>query len=409
MGAVGGRAAWIALAIALLSLSPREARADDELATCTTVTQRTADEIFVSINQDPGQPKGVTLLPGETLCLAGELDEADRLHARLADSEKDERPVLLLRLQPTGDGATLHALTNLEGFLDLVVWRVQGRARLTTFERHIASRFLPPGRPVDAPLQGSRVLLAPVRVERPGNRGDMMITDGGPSWRRAHYDYVSTGFLDVTVSGLLRRVAVDGFDGVLRASGYAPLPRTFAGGSLELGMEFDRWRVRIDVTDAWASSTAHGGGHVGASLFGGSFEMGYDFVRWRGLTGFVLGGLAESRFRVDARAPGFDLLGPQAAALGNPGSVRMDAMLVAAEAGLEEVVPLGHSDISGGVAGAIYFFLRGGYDRQLFVDTWKAPPSQSVHGMPDFDPSGLWVSLGVGIGLGGDEPAPRVP
>jgi hypothetical protein len=399
----GGGGPWIALALLFLSLLPSSAGADDDLATCTTVTARTADEIFAPMAEDPERPKGVTILPGETLCLAGEIAASGFLKAWLADPAKDERPLVLLRLQPAGGGTILHARTSVQDRLQLGIARIEGRAHLASFESLGMRSILSSGGPLDAPLEGShRLLVGVYRIDDGG-----MIVDRFPG-HPAHL--VSVGFLDLTFSGLLRHVSVGGFDGVLRASGYSPLPHTFNGGSVEFGMDSQRWRLLFDFTGAWAWSEGHGGSGIRASLLGLSVKAGYDVVRWRGLTAFVLGGYGVPAFHIETTAPGFNLLGTQAAALGNPNSVGVDAVTLTAEAGVEEFVPLGRPSRYGSLAGAFYVFLRSGYDRQLEVEQWTGgTSSKPVYGMPNLDLSGLWVSLGVGIGAGSNEASPLIP
>ena len=86
-------------------LGGAEARADDE-PRCPSRTARTPGEILVPLGDSPGAPLGVTIVAGETLCLAGSITH-DVLEPKLADRDEGDIPVVVLRLDHTDAATTL--------------------------------------------------------------------------------------------------------------------------------------------------------------------------------------------------------------------------------------------------------------------------------------------------------------
>jgi hypothetical protein len=194
--------------------------------------------------------------------------------------------------------------------------------------------------------------------------------------------------------GGVRALSLGAFDGPLRASGYAPFPRAFpsagGGGHVVLG----RWRFGLWFQYAWGRAR-RGSGGVDADLLEFRFAGGYDFVRWRGFTGFVLGGIGEGTFDIDAHGPGWTYLASTAANLGGNRISRSNGELTL-QTGFQQIVPLSRAD-----AGmSLFFSLNGGYTQQLGISGWFSGPSSrsTVEGPPHLNLGGTWVLFGVAIG-----------
>jgi hypothetical protein len=230
MRAAGGKAAWIALATPLLSLLPRGARADDELATCSTVTERTADEILLPLSDDPNDPPGVTIVEGETPCIAGPVDPKGILRPHIVD--RDEPALALVTVAREGGVPAVHVRTRPGRWLQVRLEAIVGPANLLTFDRVIRA---PDWQELPEPILGhARWVLTdwqfheplPLRVvPRP----------------RPPYEIRSTE-MGLTALAGARRLPLGGFDAPLRASGYAPFPRMVPSAGFALQFMMRRWR-----------------------------------------------------------------------------------------------------------------------------------------------------------------------
>jgi hypothetical protein len=127
-------------------------------------------------------------------------------------------------------------------------------------------------------------------------------------------------------------------------------------------------------------------------------KRGYDFLRWRGLSGYALLGLTADAFRMDARGPNWDYLGSQAGALDNPDVISREIGMFTIETGFQQFVPFKPASASGsGLIGSLQF----GYGQQFALGSWGSSNSSNsnrVAGTSDMNLSGMWISLGVGIG-----------
>jgi hypothetical protein len=257
------------------------------------------------------------------------------------------------------------------------------------------SLLLGPGANAEEP--GGLATTPAVEVPTPGPDSglqcdaDILPLLRSPAERRIEFD------LPVLV-GVRHFRSLRGFDDALRASGYGVFPRSFPSLGGHLGLTLGRWRLRFSGNDAWTSVASRTGtpGAVRADLFEARLDGGYDFLRWRSLTGFALLGIGGSSFSMDARAPNWNYLGAQGAALGNPSTIKRDAGLLTLQAGFEDFLPLGR--VEGGTL-ALLVSIQAGYTQQLGLGPWFASqlPRADVPGTPDVDFSGTWVTFGAGI------------
>lgn len=208
-----------------------------------------------------------------------------------------------------------------------------------------------------------------------------------------------------------RRLSVAAFDAPLRASGYGPLPRDYAGGGFALDASFARWRFELAFlyTVASASSLVDGSS-VGAAVGDVGLYGGYDVLRWQGLTGFVMGGLGYSALMLDARDPHWSWIATQTQVTSDVGTVEQDAFMLGAQAGLEQIIPLDRAGPRG--AWGLTLSLRAGFERQMADVGWMTTgDSKPLGGLPGVDLGGPWVALGIGVGALGPfgPPARDVP
>lgn len=366
----------VASAVAVLAFAAAaEARADDDVASCVTHTERGPEDIFVPLTDAPDSPVGVAIVAGERLCLSGPVTHGV-LAPKLAEPEHGDAPVVMLRLE-SSDAATRLTVRSSSG-RELVYETaiVSGPANLAlpASSAHVPARgeatqaFGPSVRRLL--LHSLRLVDPPVRVP------------------------IEDRLLQASLVGLVgaRQLSVAAFDQPLRASGYGPLPRSYTGGGLTLGFSLARWRLEGNFFYGQASAPSLvDSGTAGAAVGDARLDFGYDVVRWRGFTAFVMGGIGDDALMLDTRDAHWTYVAQRAQVASDVSTVEQDNVVLGAQVGLEQILPL--SDAWG-----ILFSLRGGYDQQVADIGWMTTGgSKSVGGLPAVDVSGGWVAFGVGF------------
>jgi hypothetical protein len=405
------------LLTAIGMLVARTAHADDEVATCTTQTARSPGEIVIRASVYARDPPGVTVVDGETLCLAGSIDLDGIVRGlRLAGGDGDP-PILLLRLDAYGPVRILHVRTSVPRWLgfDLSV---------AAYGTEVLVPSTPGANPEGAPTVPEFLPAQSVRTQRDGMDLALPTKTGArelflhPFWfgspgatapdvviarRRSSTSLADRkfelGFSLLAGTRLVR--SFQGLDQALEANGYGPFSSTLPSWAAFLDVAFRRWRFRLLFDGGWTSAESQtGDGHIGANLVAGRLDAGYDFLRWRGLTGYALAGIGGVTFTMGARAPHWNYLGSQAATLGNPDEINRDAWLLTLATGFQQIIPFG-SPLRGNWWGLI-LSLEGGYTQQLGLGSWFANDQDnhgSVAGTKALDLGGTFVSFGVGIGV----------
>jgi hypothetical protein len=387
-------AALFVLVGLLLAASSADASVPDDISSCQTETERAPQEVVIPTRVFRGGPVGITIVEGETLCLAGQVEEDGHVSKTwLADSAQNEPVLVVVRLDPPGPMRELHVRSSSERWLSFDVAWVDdaGGARPMT-HLHVP----PGGRYFPAPdAVVHELLLDELQFYAPALASATQRASSPPPGlaRRA-----AEGDL-VVLAGMRLFRTLRGVDERLHASGYSAFSAVAPsfGGSLDFA--FARWRFELMGIDSWTRAT----GPLG-SIHADAFELrvsaGYDFLRWRGFTGFGLLGIGGSTFSMDEHGPNWNYLGSRAAVLGSPDRIMRDAGLLTLEAGFEHLVPLVPFGRMDGSNLGLLISLQGGYTHQLGLGDWFASGGgkANVAGSGDFDLSGTWLTLGVGAG-----------
>jgi hypothetical protein len=355
----------------MLLLAPT-AHADNELETCTTHTARLPSEIVVPMSEPPQGPTGVTIALGETLCLAGRTDRDGVFQTWLADRHRHEPVLVLLRLESAPQGTRLVTRTSLPGGLMYIVATGSRPARLATIA------------PDETQRQWLDVGQQPLLLFR--FRSEWVPETIRPPLPPFAPRIGEVGF---SLSGEARRLSAGGIQDTLRAAGYGSSPRTFVGGGGDLTITLARWRLEFSLLVGGATTATSMAPSVGDFVA----SLGYEFLRWRGLTGFALGGIGSTSYRIDRlpTAPGYHA---------GDWIVAADTVLQLG-AGFEEAVPFLASRSRWTDGLAFTFGLRAGYLRQLVESRWSDNRGNDIPGLPKVDLSGTWVALDVGMNMYG--------
>lgn len=365
-------------AIAALA-APRTAQADDAVASCVTRTTRGTDEILVRLGDAPDSPIGISIVSGETLCLAGSVTHGV-FAPKLADSDDGEPAIVLLRLESTEAATTLTVRSTSDRELDYDAAIVTGPANLAL---PVSGLHLQP--------RGDGKQTFGPSVHRLLLRNLLFVDPPPPPVRVPTEDRL----LQITLAGLAgsRQLSVGAFDQPLRANGFGPLPRDFIGGGLVLGVSVARWRLEGNFLYAPSGAASlTGSGSAGAALGDVRLDFGYDVLRWRGLTAFVMGGIGDAALMMDARDAHWTYVADRTRVGTDVNTVEQDSVILGAEVGLEQILPLSSAGIG------LVFSLRAGYDQQVADIGWMTTgSSKSVGGLPSLDMSGGWLSFGAGF------------
>lgn len=137
--------------LVVLAQYPRAAAADER---CVPHTERPADAILVplSTTKSPAPPIGISILAGETLCIAWTETADGQLQPHLADRADGDAVQLTLELQSSPHGSTLHVRTSAARWLGYRAAIVTGpaniaRTRRRTTPSHDPSRASKPRDP----------------------------------------------------------------------------------------------------------------------------------------------------------------------------------------------------------------------------------------------------------------------
>jgi hypothetical protein len=371
--------------VASVVLASTDARAGDDRVPCVTHTARDPGAILVPLGDDPGSPVGVSIVAGEILCLVGPVTRGV-LAPALADQD-GHTTIVELRLDSSASATTLFVRSASDRVMTYLPAVVAGPANIALptsglrVEAHgTAVQSFSPA------VHG--VLLRQVRFIAPPPRMELVPLE--ERWGQ------------VSVQGLVgvRRLSVSAFDAPLRASGYAALPREYVGGGLLLDFALARWRFGLRIAyEAASAPSLVDSGSVGASVGDVSLELGYDLLRWEGLTLFAQAGVGLSALMLDTHDPHLTNVARRTQVGSDVSTVEQDSLLLGAQLGLEQLVPLGRA--SAAERYALVLSLRGGYEQQFANLGWETSngDSRSLGGLPLVDLGGAWGSLGIGFGV----------
>jgi hypothetical protein len=370
-------------------------RADADVASCVSVTPRAPDAIIVRASLYTDDAPGITIVEGETLCLAAEVgDDGSLRKVHLANLALGEPTLVRLRLDPPGSPRRLH---------------VEVASELGLFHFTFGTAVAPPDaeQPPDFIRIRSVVMGAwhDEDVRDPSVR-EVLITDLAPFPRQlvnlpaARYQVPSQSFATRSSGGELSMFSrgvrfqhLAGVDRALSASGHDPFPPVAPSLGVVLGLAVRRWQLRIIWDGAWTSASSRTGpATVHANLLSIALEGGYDFLRWRGLTGFALVGVGAGTFTMDAHGPNWDYLGGGTATLGNPTTIERDTGLFTFGAGFEQFIP------TWSVRMPLVVSIQGGYTQAFAGGSWSS--SENKNSVPDpngGDFSGSWIRIGLGM------------
>lgn len=374
----GARIVSVVAAVAAIAAA-RTARADDAPASCVTHSTRAPDEILVRLGDAPDSPLGISIVAGETLCLAGEISHGVFV-PKIADDDEGEPTIIRLRLESTDTATTLTLRSASDRELDYDAAIVTGPANLAL---PVSGLHLQPR------ADGTQTFGPSVRRLLLRN---LLFVDPPPPPVRVS---IEDRLLRIWLAGLVgsRQLSVAAFDQPLRASGYGPLPRDYTGGGLVLGLSVARWR--LEGWFLYAPSGARSlvdSSSAGAALGDARLDFGYDVLRWRGLTAFVMGGIGDAALMMDTRDAHWTYVANRTQVGSDVNTVEQDSLVLGAQIGLEQILPLG------GDGWGLVFSVRGGYDQQVADIGWMTTgTSKSVSGLPALDMSGGWVSFGAGF------------
>ncbi len=393
---------------------------DPGLTQCTTESQRPASEIVLRTGAFENHPPGVSIVEGETLCLAGLIDASVRFtDLWLADRAAGEPTLVEVKFaapNPPPDGSVpthpkashgVRVRTSLPRLLRFALRSSTEAAPVEPLLRGPGKNEYDLGGFPGVHLLFGRGPSASVRIGEDVH--EVLLDDlwtgplpppGSMHWSPPLPPLADRmGVVELTLRTGVRLVrSLEGLDSALRASGYGPFPRALPSLSGTLAVNYGRGRYRLGISDAWTSAPSRtGSASIDGDLMEVNYEAGYDFLRWRGLSGFAIGGVALGRFTMDARGANWNYLGSRSATLGNPDRIDRDGALLTLQAGFDQIVPLTWSGGAGCLA--LIVSIQGGYDQELGFAGWNsdARPTAEVSDRASMDFGGAWVAVGAGI------------
>jgi hypothetical protein len=384
----------VGLLVGLLLASLSHARvaqaSDDEL--CETVTARSAAEIIVPFG-DPAHPRlptqAVKLLPGESVCLTGDLDRQGQLvNLRLALPDTAPQPRVALSLEQGRAtqllvshsspqwlyyGAAvvvtqqdLALLTNVlsvgPGMQGLEDWD-EGVRKLLLFD----FRFGPP------PQASERRTQVSARRQRDTTKTNLSATFG--FW------------------GGERTLRLAALEQALARDGFGALDRVGIQGGLDL--DFALWRVRAGIgLGGGGRSTQHRltGKELSTWMSEVTFHLGFDLVSYRQFRAFATGGLGVADLYVDRPASSSVFAGPRE---GDRAKFQVGTALF--DIGAEYFFPFARASAS--EKWLLQVGTRLGWVEQLGNGGWTTTEQngRALQG-PPVDLSGFRARLVIGIG-----------
>ncbi len=385
----------LAIAFGFARASPAHA-AKGVGITCQTQTERDASEIIVpfgdAVNRElPAQ--AVKLVPGETLCLIGERDEAGELTNLHLASETNAGTATFIELKLERGGATRLSVRHASRS-----WLYYGAFRLVTQQdvalpthvlpvpaaQSVFESWSPNVRKLM--LYGFRFGAAPV----------VFVPKDVP--RRPHRDLTETN-LSVTFAlwGGERSVHLPDLDNGLARDGFAPLPRVGIIGGLD--MDFTVGRVRAGVGfGGGGGSTRHRttGEELSTWQSDVTFTVGFDVLRYEPFRAFLSSGIGVGTLYVDRRDS--SSLFPDAKPWDGD-RAEFTAFEVPFDLGTDYFVPFGRASPS--EKWLLQFGARVGWQQQLGGSGgWKTDEKNGRDLVgPALDLSGPRARLVLGIGV----------
>jgi hypothetical protein len=361
-------------------------------SSCETRTQRNPSDVIVSL-ADADHPQlpaqGVKLVPGEVLCVTGDVDESgDLRNLRLAPTFGDNHgPIIELELDRSD-------LTRLFINHSGARWLYYDALRLVT-EQDVAvparTAPVPPHRSAletwehgvrKLILYGFRFGLAPSRVLKP------------PTPVR------DTSKLNLSVTfgvwGGERMVHLDELDRALARDGFVPFERVGIMGGLDMDFTIGRVRAGVGLGGGRRTTPDRGGGaELSAGMTEVAFTAGFDVIRYDQFHAFLGSGLGVGELFVDH--PSGSTAFPQVEPWEGK-RVKFSAWQVPLDIGTDYFVPFGRA--SSTERWMLQLGVRVGYTEQLGSGDWKTDVDKNSRDLsgPNVDLSGPRARLVIGIG-----------
>jgi hypothetical protein len=393
-----GTVGWcVAVACALLfALQARVALADD--AACATQTARSTAEIVVPFGdaEHPRLPvQAVKLVPGESLCLTGDLDESgDLQHLRLAEpGGEGSAPVIQVQLERA-------EATRLTVSHSSKSWLYYETLELVT-EQDVAlatsSEPVEPGqRTLHTWNHGVRkLLLFGFRFgAAPRTRGSDLTGQ-----REAHKRVRDTSKLNMSAIfgfwGGERRVKLGELERGLARDGYAPFRQVSVIGGLDLDFTLGRVRFGLGLGAGGRTTRQRSTGNELATwLSEGAFTAGFDLLSYEQLRVFVASGFGFASLYVD-HPEGSSVFPDVRPWEGD--RVEYSLLEIPFDVGTDYFVPFGRASAT--ERWVVQFGVRVGWQQQLGQGDWKTDEKngRDLAG-PALDLSGPRARLVLGFG-----------
>ena len=317
-----------------------EARAAESFS-CETTSSRPSSEIWVTRFRGRSG-RVVRVLPGETLCVTGTIDEHGALvEPRLIDpTDATGTPTIAIVLS-RGATTVLRIRHSFGRPLVYHLGLVLTKQRLVQFG--YAKTRVSPDRWVEQSWDAGVYevvltdfeLLRSEPVEAPARPAEPQLS---PEQRRVAATLaVWTGEREARMSALNRALTRDGFSPI-------PATRLMAGADLDVEL----WRIRFGASFGFAraeSRNAATGVELPVSLIQAGVTAGFDFFRYRSLSLFAATGILGTGLFLDPRARGLTLFESRLEQCDQ--SAGNGAGLVLLELGIEHLIPLGRAGESG--------------------------------------------------------------
>ncbi len=377
------------LALAWLSMAPATSAAP----LCETQTQRPPSDIVVPLGDADNPelpPTAIKLLPGETLCVTGELDSAGELvRLRLLTAgEKSVAPVVELRFERAASAQL--SVRHLSG-----KWLFYRAARLTTAQNlalgtHTAN--VAPGQTAMEHwgLNVRTLLLYSLRFgDEPMSLSEIL------RGRRTRDTEKTNVSVTLGAWGGERALHLENLDRALGRDGFAPLPRVVIAGGVDADFTLGRARVGFTFGVSGQTTRQHANGkELTTWLPEWAFTAGFAVLRYQQLHVFLSTGIGVANLHVDR--PAGSSVFPDVRA-GEADRVQFVALEAPLDVGAEYFVPFARASPS--EKWLLQFGVRLGWQAQLGSGFWQtaAKEGREIAG-PAVNLSGPRARLILGIG-----------
>lgn len=267
---------------------------------CTTVTQRSADQVVFTLEEpwlDHVAPVAVRIEPGEVLCVTGKRDrQGNLLKLRVVESARaTAEPVVELRLS-RGRTTRLTVRHSTSKVLEGRAFLVSGR------QQYVFPRHLGPVAPGTADTANWPPSVAAVLVS------DLTLAhEPQPLARAAEHTPEKLGVL-FGLWGGERRAHLDALNAALAADGFSAVPSVLVVGGFDLEVLFHRLRGSLSLGGGGASAHHRQTGvELETWLTEVGLLLGYDFLQYEGLSLFASSGILAGDLRLDGRTAGLTL------------------------------------------------------------------------------------------------------